>query len=264
MQTALEYLQNILKDRKPDVGIILGSGLGDLANVLVNPIKINYADIPEFPVPTVKGHQGCLYIGNIGKHTVLCLQGRVHLYEGHSPQLIYHFIEILKKLGVQTLIVTNAAGSLYRGMPAGSIMLITDHINLSGKNPLIGPHKEPYFPDMGHAYNVSLRKKIKEVALEENIDLYEGIYLMTLGPNFETPSEIKMFKFLGANAVGMSTVTEVISAVHAGMDVIGFSVISNLGTGISDETQSHDDVLEKVAIAGKKLSVLIQKFLEKY
>ncbi len=264
MQQALEYLRGILKDKKPDVGVILGSGLGGLVEVLVDPIKINYADIPGFPVPTVKGHQGCLYVGKLGEHTVLCLQGRIHLYEGHSPQLIYHFIEVLKDLGVQTLIVTNAAGSLYRGMPAGSLMLITDHINLSGRNPLIGPHKEPYFPDMSHAYNINLRRKFKEVALENDIDLYEGIYLMTLGPNFETPSEIRMFKFLGANAVGMSTVSEVISAVHAGMDVIGISVISNLGTGIGEGEQSHDDVLEKVAVAGKKLGVLIQKFLEKY
>jgi inosine/guanosine/xanthosine phosphorylase family protein len=264
MQQAFEYLQNILKDNKPDVGVILGSGLGGLVEVLKNPIKISYADIPEFPVPTVKGHQGYLYVGKIGSHTVMCLQGRVHLYEGHSPQLIYSFIEMLKDLGVKTLIVTNAAGSLYRGMPAGSLMLITDHINLSGKNPLIGPHKEPYFPDMSHAYNATLRRQIKEVALENNIDLYEGIYLMTLGPNFETPSEIKMFKFLGANAVGMSTVAEVISAVHAGLDVIGVSVISNLGTGLSEGEQSHDDVLAKVGAAGKKLGVLIQKFLEKY
>lgn len=264
MQKALEYLQNILQDKKPDVGVILGSGLGGLVDVLQDPIKINYADIPEFPVPTVKGHHGYLYVGKIGRHTVLCLQGRVHLYEGHPPQLIYHFIEVLRELGVQTLIVTNAAGSLYRGMPAGSLMLITDHINLSGQNPLIGPHRDPYFPDMSHAYNITLRRQIKEIALENNIDLYEGIYLMTLGPNFETPSEIKMFKFLGANAVGMSTVSEVISAVHAGMDVIGVSVISNLGTGISEGEQSHDEVLEKVAAAGEKLGILIQKFLEKY
>ena len=167
-------------------------------------------------------------------------------------------------MGVQTLIVTNAAGSLYRGMPAGSIMLITDHINLSGQNPLIGPHKEPYFPDMSHAYNLTLRKQVKEVALENNIDLYEGVYIMTMGPNFETPSEIRMFRLLGASAVGMSTVSEVISAVHAGMDVIGFSVISNLGTGLSMGEQSHDEVLERVSTAGIKLGVLIQKYLEKY
>lgn len=264
MEKAFEYLKNILKDNKPEIGIILGSGLGGLVDVLQDPIKINYADIPDFPVPTVKGHKGCLYVGKIGKHTILCLQGRIHLYEGHPPQLIYRFIEVLKGLGVQTLIVTNAAGSLYRGMPAGSIMLITDHINLSGQNPLIGPHKEPYFPDMSHAYNLTLRKQVKEVALENNIDLYEGVYIMTMGPNFETPSEIRMFRLLGASAVGMSTVSEVISAVHAGMDVIGFSVISNLGTGLSMGEQSHDEVLERVSTAGIKLGVLIQKYLEKY
>lgn len=264
MQKALDYLKNRLGNLKPDIGIILGSGLGNLVDVLKDPLKINYSDIPEFPVPTVKGHHGCLYVGKLGSHTVLCLQGRVHLYEGHDPKLIYSFIEVLRDLGVETLIVTNAAGSLYRGMPAGSLMLISDHINLSGRNPLIGPHKEPYFPDMSDAYSLDLRRKFKEVAHEENIDIYEGVYLMTLGPNFETPSEIKMFKFLGANAVGMSTVAEVISAVHAGLKVLGISVISNLGTGIAEGSQSHEDVLEKVELSGQKLGILIQRFLEKY
>lgn len=264
MEKAVEYLKNILQGERPEVGIILGSGLGGLIDMMQNPIKVRYADIPEFPVTTVKGHEGCLYVGKIGNHTVLCLQGRIHLYEGHPPQLIYRFIEASKELGVKTMIVTNAAGSLHKGMPAGSLMLITDHINLSGRNPLTGPHKEPYFPDMSNAYDLLLRRKIKQVAEKENIDLFEGVYLMTLGPNFETPSEVKMFKFFGADAVGMSTVAEVISAVHLGIKVIGFSVISNIATGITDELQSHEDVLEKVAFSGKKLGVLIQKFLEKY
>ena len=264
MEQALEFIKQKLGDKKPDIGIILGSGLGGLVEVLQNPIKINYADIPGFPVPTVKGHNGCLYIGNLGSHIVLCLQGRIHLYEGHPPQLINSFIEVLRDLGVEKMIVTNAAGSLYRGMPAGSLMLITDHINLSGRNPLIGPHKEPYFPDMSKAYDVEMLKNFKEVAHNEGIDIYEGVYLMTLGPNFETPSEIKMFKLLGANAVGMSTVAEVISAVHAGIKVLGISVISNLGTGIAGGEQSHEDVLQRVEQSGKKLAVLIQKYLEQY
>lgn len=264
MDNALNYIKEKLGSKRPDTAIILGSGLGGLVEVIQNPLKIDYADIPEFPVPTVKGHQGCLYIGKIGAHTVICLQGRIHLYEGHQPQIINSLVELLKDLGVKTLIVTNAAGSLYRGMPAGSLMLITDHINFSAQNPLIGPHKEPYFPDMSKAYDLELRQNFKDVAAKENIELFEGIYLMALGPNFETPSEVKMFRLFGADAVGMSTVPEVISAVHSGLKVLGVSVISNLGTGISEEEQSHDDVLQKVEQSGKKLAVLIQKFLEIY
>lgn len=264
MEKALEYLKEKLNDREPDVGIILGSGLGGLVEVLKNPLKINYADIPEFPVPTIKGHQGVMHVGKIGSHTVLCLQGRLHLYEGNPPQLIYHLIELLSVLGVKTLIVTNAAGSLDGNMPAGSLMLISDHINSSGQNPLIGPHREPYFPDMSNAYDIDLRNKFKEIAKQENIKLFEGVYLMALGPNFETPSEIKMFRLWGADAIGMSTVVEAISAIHLGMKVLGISVISNLGSGISGETHSHDEVLEKVEHSAKKLGVLIQKYLEKY
>ena len=264
MKLALEYIKSKLGDQKPDIGIILGSGLGKVVDILEDPIVLEYADITDMPLPTVKGHTGCIYIGKLGKHMVLCLQGRIHLYEGHPPQLIYSFIEFLQEVGLKELIITNAAGSLYQGMPAGSLMLIKDHINLSGRNPLEGPHKEPYFPDMSKAYDEEMRNNFKKVAQKENVNLYEGVYLMTLGPNFETPSEIKMFRLLGADAVGMSTVPEVISAVHCGMKVLGISVISNLGTGLTDEEQSHDDVLKNVGKASEKLADLIQHYLEEY
>ena len=160
------------------------------------------------------------------------MQGRFHLYEDIKPQIIAELIDLLAKLGIQQLIITNAAGSLYKNMPAGSLMLITDHINFSGKNPLIGHHDDPYFPDMSEAYSMDLREKIKHVAQTENIKLYEGTYIMVLGPNYETPSEVRMFRLLGGQAIGMSTVPEVIAGVHKGLKILGISVISNLGTGL--------------------------------
>lgn len=261
-ENSLSYIQQKLGNIQPDTAIILGSGLGSLITALRNPVKIDYAEIPDFPKTTVAGHKGCLYAGHIGNHTVLCLQGRFHLYEGIAPQLIAGLVGLLADLGIKNLIVTNAAGSLDVNMPAGSIMLIRDHINMSGQNPLTGPHGDPYFPDMSNAYDAELREVIKQIAARENIDIYEGVYLMTPGPNYETPSEVKMFRLFGADAVGMSTVPEVIAAVHRGLKVIGFSVISNLGTGLQKEAQSHTDVLEKVEKTTQKLSTLIQKYLE--
>jgi inosine/guanosine/xanthosine phosphorylase family protein len=261
-KASISYIQSKISGIIPDTAIILGSGLGGLITALQNPVEIDYKDIPDFPQTTVAGHNGRMYIGKIGSHHVLCMQGRFHLYEGIAPQLIAEVIGILADLGVKRLIVTNAAGSLDINMPAGSIMLIKDHINMSCRNPLLGAHGEPYFPDMSNAYDFAARQQIKQLAENMKVKLYEGVYLMTLGPNYETPSEVKMFRLFGADAVGMSTVSEVLAAVHRGLKVIGFSVISNLGTGLQTEAQSHEDVLEQVGKSAAKLGELIRSYLE--
>lgn len=264
LENAYQYIKAELKDFVPDTAIILGSGLGGLISVIKNPITIAYTDIPQFPATTVSGHQGCFYAGVIGRHKVLCMQGRFHLYEKIAPSLIDDIITLLKKLGVKQIIITNAAGSLTTALPAGSLMLINDHINFSGLNPLLGAHEEPYFPDMSNAYDNELRQQFLQTAETENINVQEGVYIMVLGPNYETKSEVRMLRSFGADAVGMSTVPEVISSVHKGLKVLAVSVISNLGTGLSAKEQNHGDVLQQVQQSSLKLGVLIQKFLERY
>lgn len=255
-----QQLTNLLMGRKPKTAIILGSGLGDFANHIDNPLVIQYSKIEGFPQSTVAGHQGRMIIGKIANKEVLCLQGRFHLYEGYSPQIICEVIKTLKIIGIEQLIVTNAAGSTNYDMPAGSLMLIKDHINLSGTNPLIGPNDDtigPRFPDMSNAYDNDLRDKIKQLAQKLNIKLFEGTYLMVSGPTFDTPAEIVAYRILGADAIGMSTVPEVIAAVHAGIKVIGFSAISNLGAGMRKEALSHSETLDGAAKTAQSLKDLI-------
>lgn len=212
----------------PETAVILGSGLGALGDLVENPVIIPYAEIEGFPQSTVSGHKGRLIIGRLEGKDILCMQGRVHLYEGHSPQSINTFIKAFQLLGIKKLIVTNASGSLTADLPAGTIMLISDHINLSGTNPLIGPNDDafgPRFPDMSNAYDAELRTRARQIAARENVPLAEGVYLMVSGPTFDTPAEVRAYRILGADAVGMSTVPEVICAVHSGMRVLGFSEI---------------------------------------
>jgi inosine/guanosine/xanthosine phosphorylase family protein len=263
LNNSLNYIKERLGDLVPDTAIILGSGLGNLINALQNPIEIPYNEIPDFPQTTVSGHKGCFYVGKIGNHTVVCMQGRFHLYEGIEPQIIAQVVNLLKRLGCNNLIVTNAAGSLRTDLSEGSIVLIKDHINMSGKNPLIGPHDEPYFPDMSNAYPKELREKFLKIAKMENVEITEGVYMMLLGPNYETPSEVRLFQNFGADVVGMSTVPEVICAVHQGLNVLGISVVSNLCTGLSEHKPNHQDVLKVVGEATVKLASLIQLYLEK-
>lgn len=263
LNNSLNYIKERLNGLVPDTAIILGSGLGNLINALQDAIEIPYSEIPDFPQTTVSGHKGCFHIGKIGNHMVICMQGRFHLYEGIEPQVIAQVVNLLKRLGCNNLIVTNAAGSLRTDLSEGSIVLIKDHINMSGKNPLIGPHEEPYFPDMSNAYPKELREKFLEIAKMENIEVTEGVYMMLLGPNYETPSEVRLFKNFGADVVGMSTVPEVICAVHQGLNVLGISVVSNLCTGLSEHKPNHQDVLKVVGEATTKLASLIQLYLEK-
>ncbi|MFV0626230.1 MAG: purine-nucleoside phosphorylase [Alphaproteobacteria bacterium] len=254
-------IQAKIGNRKPKIAIILGSGLGQIGEEIENAVTIKYEDIEGFPRSTVSGHAGKLIIGTFEGKEVLCMQGRIHLYEGHEPQKIDLIIKSFKKLGIEKLIVTNAAGSLNLDMPAGSIMMISDHINFSGKNPLIGVNNDglgPRFPDVSNAYDRDIRAKAKEIAQKEGIKLYEGVYLMVLGPNFETAAEIRAFKVLGADAVGMSTVPEVLSAVHSGMKVLGFSVITNLGTGLQKQAQSHNETISEGQKASQNLIKLLK------
>lgn len=261
----IKQLQQLLADKKPTVGIILGSGLGMIADKIDTPLTINYADIEGFPQTTVAGHSGKMIVGKIGKTEVLCLQGRFHLYEGHRPQTIAEVIAALKIIGIGQLIITNAAGSLNPVFAPGSLMMINDHINFSGQNPLVGKNDEhigPRFPDMSNAYNQNLRNRMKQIADRLHINLPEGVYLMVLGPNFETAAEIRAFRTLGADAVGMSTVPEVIAAVHAGIDVLAISAITNYGTGMQPTPLSHQETITNAARAADNLTVLITTYIK--
>ena len=263
LEKSYEFLKQKLDGFVPDTAIILGSGLGDVVEAIENPLIIPYSDVPFFPTPTVGGHKGQFCAGKIGKHNVLCLQGRFHFYEGIDVRMIYEIIRMLKLLGIKQMIITNAAGSLRMHMPAGSIMLIADHINMSGTNPLIGVCEEPYFPDMSEAYDMGMRNLFMQVAEEERVPVFQGVYMMLTGPNYETPAEVRMLQMFNVEAVGMSTVPEVISAAQLGLKVMGISVISNLATGMDMHKPNHKDVLQQVGKATKRLSKLITKFLER-
>lgn len=257
-------IKPLLATYSPQTLIILGSGLGSLGEEIANPIIINYTDIQGFPQSTVSGHSGRLIIGSLMGKDVICMQGRFHLYEGHPPQVINTIFEAFKLLGITQLIVTNAAGSLDPKLTPGSIMLINDHINFSGCNPLVGPNDEasgPRFPDLSNAYDEHIRTQVHKIAQEQSIKLHDGVYLMVLGPNFETAAEIRAFRTLGADAVGMSTVPEVLCAIHSGMKVLGLSVITNFGTGLKSGTQSHLETITQANAATQKLTTLVKNYL---
>jgi len=231
----------------PKIGLILGSGLGVLADEIENPVKIPYNEIPDFPISTVEGHAGQLVFGLLSGVEVVAMQGRFHFYEGYSMDKVTFPVRVMKELGVKMLIVTNAAGGVNESFSAGDLMIITDHINNMGTNPLIGPNDSKLgvrFPDMSEAYSKELRAAAKEIASRLNIKVQEGVYLGNPGPVYETPAEIRMARVLGGDAVGMSTVPEVIVARHSGMKVLGISCISNMAAGILDQPLTHDEVIE--------------------
>lgn len=247
----------------PQIGLILGSGLSPLAQRIQNPVVINYKDIPHFPVSTVKGHAGNLVIGTLNGHNVICMQGRVHYYEGYTMQEVVFPTRVMALLGVKTLIVTNAAGGVNTSFHTGDIMMITDHINRL-PNPLIGENEERLgerFPSMNDAYNKELQHLCLSVAKANNIPLQQGIYVGNTGPSFETPAEYKMFRALGFSAVGMSTVPEVIAAVHCGIKVLGLSVISNVFNENSTQEESHEEVLANVNRASNQMIELIDAII---
>ncbi|WP_294189310.1 purine-nucleoside phosphorylase [uncultured Clostridium sp.] len=250
---------------KPEIGLILGSGLGSLADSIENPEFYPYEELPHFPVSTVEGHAGRLVIGMLNGKCVIAMQGRFHYYEGYAMNEVTFPVRVMKLLGVETLIVTNACGAVNESFKPGDLMIIKDQINFSGDNPLIGANlKEfgPRFPDMSSAYTPSLIEKAEEVAKSLKIDIKKGVYMMFSGPTYETPAEIRMSRVLGADAVGMSTVPEVIIAAHSGMKVLGISCLTNMAAGILDQPLNHEEVVETSNMVKEKFTSLMNKIIE--
>lgn len=246
---------------RPKIGLVLGSGLGDYADTLEDAVKLPFSQIPNFPVPTIAGHQGAMVFGRKCGQEVVVLQGRIHYYEGLPQQEITLPIRVLAALGVTTLVLTNACGGVNLDFRPGDLMLISDHINFSGASPLIGPNLDsfgPRFPDMSDLYTKALRQAVKQAAEEAGIQLREGVYAMYPGPNYETPAEIRMFRTLGADAVGMSTVPEALVAGHCGMQVMGVSCITNMAAGVLPVKLSHAEVIE----TADRVHDLFQKLID--
>jgi purine-nucleoside phosphorylase len=249
---------------EPEVALILGSGLGDLADEIENPIKIKYNDIPHFPVSTVEGHAGQFVIGNFEGRKVIAMQGRFHFYEGYSMQTCTFPIKVMKAIGVKNVLLTNAAGGVNTAYVPGDLMLITDHINFAGTNPLIGKNDEkdgPRFPDASNVYNTALNLEIRDLAKKHGIRMQEGVYAMTTGPSYETPAEVRMLRVLGADAVGMSTVPEALVANHMGIKVTGISCITNMASGILDQPLHHGEVVETANMVKKTFTSLIKSIV---
>jgi purine-nucleoside phosphorylase len=248
----------------PRVGVVLGSGLGAVADAVEDPVVVGYEDLPGFPRPTVSGHAGRAVLGTIGGVPVAVLQGRAHLYEGGDPEALRAPVRALRAAGAETLILTNAAGSLHPSVGPGSLMAIVDHINMQGANVLMGPNDDaigPRFPSLRDAYDPALVESLRESAQDLGITLAEGVYLAVTGPTFETPAEIRAFRILGADAVGMSTVQETIVARHVGLRVVAISVITNLAEGMSDEPLSHEQTLRAAQEGAGALTRLLLDFI---
>lgn len=251
-------------ETKPETGLILGSGLGILADEIENPVIIPYSDIPHFPVSTVPGHQGQFVFGRLGGKNVVCMQGRFHYYEGYELQEVTLPVRVMKRLGIDSLIVTNAAGGINESFKPGDLMLIEDHINMLGDNPLRGKNDDsfgPRFPDMTQAYDPGLREVAAAAAAELGVDLKKGVYAAYCGPSFETPAEIKFLRIAGADAVGMSTVPEVIIANHCGIKSLGISCITNMAAGITKNKLDHKEVMEIANIVRERFAGLIKEIL---
>ncbi len=257
LQHQLDQAAAVVRSRRPTaptLGVVLGSGLGAFGDTLADLHKVPYADIPGMPVSRVIGHAGNLCLGRVGQVEIACMQGRVHLYEGHDPERVVFGVRLLARLGCKAVLLTNAAGGIHPGFSPGDLMLIVDHINLTGRNPLCGDNDEslgPRFPDMTEAYDRRLREVARSAARAEGISLLEGVYLANLGPCYETPAEVRMARALGADAVGMSTVPEVIALRHMRVPVAAISCITNLAAGISPTPLDHKEV-EQVAARTRK------------
>lgn len=264
IEETLDYINEYTDNFEPEIGVVLGSGLGDLADKYCD-IAIPYSNIPHFAKSTVQGHKGQLVFADINGRKVVMMQGRNHFYEGHSMSDVTYPIKVMKKLGVKTLILTNAAGAVNKSFRPADLMVITDHINFMGTNPLIGRNDENFgvrFPDMSEVYSKNLIKIVDAAGRLLKLDLKHGVYMATTGPSYETPAEIKMARFMGADAIGMSTVPEAIVANYCGIEVIGISCISNYATGVSTKKLSHEEVIEttdKVKAKFKELVLLLLK-----
>lgn len=251
-------------DFKPEIGIILGTGLGGLVNEIEIVHTLKYGDIPNFPVSTVDGHKGQLIFGKLGGKNILAMQGRFHYYEGYDLKEVTFPVRVMRELGIKTLIVSNASGGVNPSFKVGDIMMIVDHINMFGQNPLIGSNISELgtrFPDMSQAYDLHLRNLARKIALKNSIDLKEGVYVGVSGPTFETPAEYRMFRILGGDAIGMSTVPEVIVARHSGMNVFGISIITDSGVPGEIVEISHEEVQEVAMNAEPKMSLIIRELI---
>jgi purine-nucleoside phosphorylase len=265
VEHAAAFVREKLRGRKPTVGLILGSGLGDFAESLSDATSIEFADIPHFPVSRVPGHAGRLWCGRVGGREILTMQGRVHFYEGWSLGQVVFPARTLVVLGADTLVITNAAGGINRAFKPGDLVALVDHINLCGFNPLRGDNDErfgPRFPDLTEAYDAGLREHAHRCAAEMGLGLHDGVYAMMSGPSYETPAEIRMLEKLGADLCGMSTVPEVIAANHMGARVLGISCVTNLAAGISPTPLSHGEVMETAARIRAEFARLLTRLIE--
>ena len=264
LDIASDFIKGKIGDFKPEIGIILGSGLGELADEYCD-IAIPYAEIPGFEASTVSGHKSRLVFANINGKKVVMMQGRFHFYEGHSIQKVVFPVKVMKKLGVKTLIVTNAAGGVNPDFKPADLMIITDHINFMGVNPLIGPNDSGMgerFPDMSEVYTKKYVKLAENIGKKLGIKLQKGVYIALTGPSYETPAEVRMARIIGADAVGMSTVPEAITASWAGMNVIGLSCICNSAAGVSTVGLSHADVIKAAGEAKDKFIKLVKEIIK--
>ncbi len=265
IEETVDLIKKKIQGFNPEVGIILGSGLGELAEEYCD-ISIDYKDIPGFEASTVKGHKGRLVFAEINGKNVVMMQGRFHFYEGHSIKKVVYPVKIMKKLGVKTIIITNAAGGVNSSFNPSDLMVITDHINFMGQNPLIGENEDSMgvrFPDMSEVYTPEYVELVKNVGNDAGIDLQEGVYMALTGPSYETPAEVRMARTLGADAVGMSTVPEAMVAAWAGMKVIGISCICNSAAGVSTVGLSHEDVIAAAEKAKNKFKTLVVEVIKK-
>lgn len=263
MQETIEFIKSKIT-KKPEIGLILGSGLGSMADE-IQGVRIPYKEIPNFPTSTIEGHVGQLVIGELAGKTVIAMQGRCHFYEGYSMQHVTFPIRVMKKLGVDNLILTNAAGGINKALVPGDLVLINDHINFMGQNPLIGPNDASFgerFPDMSTTYNAQLMKVAQKEAENLGIVLRNGVYVACTGPSYETPAEIRMFRILGGDVVGMSTVPEAIVANHSGMKVLGISCVTNMAAGVLDQPLSHEEVIDTSKKIKKNFEDLIRNIIK--
>ncbi len=248
----------------PRVGIVLGSGLGGLADAVTDPVVVPFPELPGWPEATAPGHEGRLVLGRLGGVPVVVLQGRFHLYEGNDPGLVVQPVLLFRRLGAELVVLTNAAGGVNPSYGPGTLMLITDHLNLTGRSPLLGPNAEelgPRFPDLTEVWAPRLREALHTAARGEAVTLEEGVYAGLLGPSYETPAEVRMLRVLGADAVGMSTVLEAVAARWAGLEVCGVSLVTNAGAGYSGRPLTHEEVLSAGAEAGPRLARVLARFI---
>ena len=261
-----DFIKRRVNNKLPKTAIILGSGLGALVNRIKIETEIPYGEIPNFPVSTVEGHKGCLIFGTLGKKYVMAMQGRFHYYEGYSMKEVTFPIRVMKAIGIKTVFVSNASGGMNPDFKVGDLMMITDHINLFPEHPLHGTNINelgPRFPGMGEAYSKRLIQMARDIAKEKNVRLMEGVYVGTQGPTFETPSEYRYFWRIGGDAVGMSTVPEVIVARHGDMEVFGISVITDLGVEGIVEKVSHEEVQKAAAAAQPIMAMLVEEIINR-